>query len=121
MSVVENPIDVAISVSAGADSDAEIRSLLRWLQREEDLPKPKLTSATLGPEDMGAVSDALLIALNSGGIAVLATSLSVWIRHRTSDVKITFRGEKGAVEVDAKRLKDPRAAAEALREATEKM
>ncbi|NKY57238.1 effector-associated constant component EACC1 [Nocardia flavorosea] len=121
MSFAENPVDVAISVSSTSDPGAEIRSLFRWLQREDDLPMPKPASATPGPEDMGTVSETLVIALNSGSAVVLATSLSVWVRHRTSDVKVTFRGKKGTVQVDAKRLQDPHAVVEALREATEKL
>ncbi|MCO5996711.1 effector-associated constant component EACC1 [Actinoallomurus rhizosphaericola] len=112
-------MDVAISVSGALDPDAEIRSLFRWLQREEDVPSPKFTPAAPEQEDMGAVSDALVVVLGSGGAgSVLARSLSVWVRHRTSDLKLTFRGEKGTVQLDGKRIKDPVALVEALREAT---
>lgn len=114
-------MNIAVSVSSASDSDAEIRSLFRWLQREEDLPRPALAPAAPGPEDMGTVSEAVVLALNSGSAAVLAASLSVWVRHRTSDVKITFRGKKATIELDAKRLRDTQAVVDALREATEKL
>ena len=118
MSTAGSSADVAISVSATSDADAEIRSLFRWLQRDEDVPRPKLTQAAPGPEDMGGVSDVLVVALGSGGVgAALAASLSVWLRQRTADLKLTFRGQKGTVEVDAKRIKDPTALIAALREA----
>lgn len=111
-------MSIAISVSGVPDTDAEIRSLFRWLQREEDVPNPTFTPAATGPEDMGAVSDVLVVAFGSGGAgAVLANSLSVWVRHRASDLKVTFRGKKGTVQLDGKRIKDPVAVIEALREA----
>ncbi|MCX0272317.1 hypothetical protein NLM24_16735 [Nocardia zapadnayensis] len=118
MSVTGDSVDVSISVSAASDSAAEVRSLFRWLQREEDLPNPVFVPATPGPEDMGGLSDALVLVLGSGTGVVLARSLSVWIRHRTSDVKITIRGQKGTVQLDMQRLGDPRAVVEVLREAT---
>ncbi|GAB3470304.1 effector-associated constant component EACC1 [Actinophytocola sediminis] len=110
-------MSIAISVSGIPDADAEIRSLLRWLQREEDLPNPSLTPRATGQEDMGAVSDVLVVALSGTG-AVLANSLSVWVRNRTTDLKVTFRGKKGTVQLDGKRIKDPVAVIEALREAS---
>jgi Effector Associated Constant Component 1 len=112
-------MDVAISVSGGPDADAEIRSLYRWLQREEDLPNPTFMPAAPGPEDMGAVSDVLMVALGSGGAgAVLANSLSVWVRQRSSDLKLTVRGKNGTIRLDGERIKDPVAVIGALREAT---
>ncbi|MGW0004084.1 effector-associated constant component EACC1 [Nocardia grenadensis] len=117
MSVSGGSVDVSISVSAASDSAAEVRSLFRWLQREEDLPNPAFTPAAPGPEDMGGLSDALVVVLGSGTGVVLARSLSVWVRHRTADVKVTIRGQKGTVELDGKRVRDPLAVVEALREA----
>ncbi|TCC35401.1 effector-associated constant component EACC1 [Kribbella speibonae] len=118
MSTAESPADIAISVSEAPDADAEIRSLFRWLQREEDVPRPTFTQSAPGPEDMGGVSDVLVVALGSGGVgAALAASLSIWVRQRTSDLKLTFRGQKGTVELDGKRIKDPIALIAAIREA----
>jgi membrane-associated two-gene conflict system component 1 (EACC1) len=114
-------VDVDISVSDNPDASAEIRSLFRWLRRDDDLPGTtvRLAPAAPGPEHMGAASDVLVVALGSGGVgAVLARSLSVWVQHRTSDLKLTFRGEKGTVELDGKRIKDPAAIIEALRKAS---
>jgi hypothetical protein len=114
-------VDVDISVSGGPDDGSEIRSLFRWLQGDDDLPGAAVrwAPAAPGPGEMGAVSDVLVVALGSGGSvgAVLAGSLSVWIRHRTSDVKVTFRGKEGTVELDGKRIKDPVEVVEALRKA----
>jgi hypothetical protein len=113
-------VDVDISVSGALDDSAEIRSLFRWL-RDDDLPGAAVrwAPAAPGPGEMGGVSDVLVVALGSGGSvgAVLAGSLSVWIRHRTSDVKITLRGKGGTVELDGKRIKDPVEVVEALRKA----
>jgi hypothetical protein len=118
VSRAESTSDVAISVSGAPDEDAEIRSLFRWLQREEDVPNPRFAQAAPGPEDMGGASDVLMVALGSGGAgAALAASLSVWVRHRTSDLKLTFRGQNGTVRLDGKRIKDPIAVIAALREA----
>lgn len=112
--------DVTISVSDAPDAAAEVRSLFRWLRRDDDLPGPtvRMAPAAPGPEDMGAMGDALVVALGSGGVsAVLARSLSVWIQHRTSDVKLTFRGERGTIQLEGKRIKEPLAVVEALRKA----
>ncbi|MFG2044818.1 hypothetical protein [Dactylosporangium sp. NPDC048998] len=113
-------MDVAISVSDVPDTAAEIRSLFRWLQRDDDLSGAtvRLAPAAPGPEEMGATVSDVLVALGSGGMgAVLARSLSVWVQHRTSDVKLTFRGKNGTVKLDGKRIKDPVAVIKALREA----
>ncbi|GAA0827958.1 hypothetical protein ACFQVD_36425 [Streptosporangium amethystogenes subsp. fukuiense] len=116
-------MDIAISVLGAPDIGAEIRSLYRWLQRDDDLPSTtvRLAPAPPAPDEMGVVSDVLFVALGAGGAggagAVLARSLSVWIQHRTSDLKLTIRGKEGTVQLDGKRIKDPLAIIEALHKA----
>jgi cytidylate kinase len=68
---------------------------------------------------MGALSDVLIVALGSGGAGVvLARSLSLWIQHRTADLKVTLKGPAGTVELEGRRIRDPEAVIEALREVT---
>ncbi len=110
-------MDIAISVSNAPD---ELQHLYRWLRREEDLPASSINIAPRppGPEDMGALSDVLVVALGAGGAgAVLANSLSVWILNRKSDLKLRFSGRGGTYELEATRIKDVDAVIEALRKA----
>ena len=57
---------------------------------------------------MGAVSDALIVAVGSGGVlTALASSLSVWLRHRHSDVEIEVTGDDGRhVRIEGRRVTD---------------
>ncbi|MWK38297.1 hypothetical protein GEV43_32495 [Actinomadura sp. J1-007] len=69
---------------------------------------------------MGAAFDGLAVALGSGGVgAVLARSLSVWLRHRTADVRVKVtRPDGGSVEVTVERARDPEAVIEDVRRLT---
>lgn len=60
---------------------------------------------------MGAVSDALIVALSSGGAAtVLAHSVPTWLKQQRSDVTIEIHDPHGReVTVTAKRVADAEA------------
>jgi hypothetical protein len=92
------------------DDPGELRSLLEWLRREDELRGRVNLEGAVDPsgEQMGAVLDVLTVALGSGGaLAVLAGSLSTWFTQRRSDVKVTVVGPDGRrIEVDARRVRD---------------
>lgn len=93
-----------ISSESGAD---ELRSLLDWLRHEEEFRgRVRLQQASPRSDEMGGVLEALVVALGSGGTgAVLARSLSTWLSHRRSDVKLTIKNDNGrTIELDAKRV-----------------
>jgi hypothetical protein len=93
-----------------ADDPDHLRSLLEWLRLEDELRGQVRLEAAHDPsgQQMGGVLDVLTVALGSGGAgAVLASSLSTWLTHRSSDVKITVTAPDGRrVEVDARRVRD---------------
>lgn len=93
-----------------SDEPDELRSLLEWLRREDELRGRVSLEGAVDPsgEQMGGVLDVLTVALGSGGAAaVLAGSLSTWFTQRSSDVKVTVVGPDGRrIEVDARRVRD---------------
>jgi hypothetical protein len=79
---------IALSVEGDSTGD-ELRSMYDWLIREDELQGAKFQFAAAGVREgtMGAVSDAIVVALGSGSAgAVLARSLSVWLSTRGSDI-----------------------------------
>jgi len=100
-----------------ADADG-LRSLLSWLRLEETLRgrvRPSHESISAG--HMGGVMDAVVVAVGSGGaIAVLASSLSTWLKQpRRVDIRLTLTAEDGRkVELDAQHVQDPEALLEAV-------
>jgi hypothetical protein len=59
---------------------------------------------------MGALIDVLVVALGSGGAgAVLAQSLSTWLRHRHTDIRLTITTDSRTIELDGKRVRDTQA------------
>ncbi|MGW3964437.1 effector-associated constant component EACC1 [Amycolatopsis sp. NPDC005003] len=102
-----------IRVTAG-DSRDRLRPLLTWLRAENELRgRLELTGAAPAPDEMGAVADVLTVALGGGGAAaVLARSLSVWLRQQRSDttIEITTDGDGArSVKVTAQRVEDAEA------------
>jgi hypothetical protein len=89
---------------------AELSELSGWLGQESALrglisPAP----AVPAPGELGALADALVVAVGGGGaISVLAASLKAFLaRPRRSDVRIVVSTPDGRrVEVDAKRVDD---------------
>jgi hypothetical protein len=99
-------VEIRLSV---ADGDrAELESLEAWLRGERGLAgRVKLAGARPREGELGALSDALVVAVGSGGaISVLAASLKTWLSlPRKSDVHIHIHRRDGAsVEIDAKQI-----------------
>ena len=99
-----------IQVENSDDDGSELRSLRDWLSRDHELPitSLELESPKIGEEEMGALSDTLIVTFSSGGAgAILARSLSVWLQTRTTELRIKFTTSKGTLEIDGKRLRSP--------------
>lgn len=84
---------------------ADFESLYTWLRSE-----PKLAGFVTedhmmpGPGEMGAVSNALIVSLGSGGtLSVLALSLKAWLSQpKGASIRIHIRGNNGqGVEITA--------------------
>lgn len=99
---------VNIQVAGVADAEAELRSLRGWLSVEEGLGDSRIDIARrpIAGNEMGAVVDVLFVTLGAGGAgAVLARSVSTWLQTRGTDIKIKIKTDKGAVEIDARRIR----------------
>jgi hypothetical protein len=99
-------VQVRISVTAGGQ--AELESLDDWLRHEQELAgRVTLAAAQPGEGELGALVEALIVALGSGGtISVLAASLKSWLSlPRRSDVRIRVEGTDGRiVDLSAERV-----------------
>jgi hypothetical protein len=100
---------VDIQVAAGQYSDEELRSLHEWLCDETSIGpgRVKYDGIDTGPQQMGAVSDTLIVVLGSGGAgAVLARSVDTWLRQRTTDVKLKITQKGRSLEVSAGKVRN---------------
>ena len=102
---------MSVWLSVEGDDPVEgLAELADWLGQESDLRGlVSPVSAVPGPGELGALTDALVAAVGSGGaISILAASLKVFLAQpRRSDVRIVLRTADGRrVEVDAKRVGD---------------
>jgi hypothetical protein len=101
-------VDLVVVVEGPGYGD-ELRSLYGWLVGEEELRgRVHLKESVPEPGRLGTLPLGLEIALAPGGGAVLASAVVAWLRYRTSDLtcRVT-RPDGGAVEVSAKRVRDP--------------
>jgi cysteine synthase len=89
-------------------SPDDLRSLRRWMLDVHDVRGPiDLRQADPRPGELGTVTDALVVAVGSGGaLTAFASALVSWIRHRTSDVivKVT-RPDGSTLEYDGRRVR----------------
>ncbi|WP_046722558.1 effector-associated constant component EACC1 [Streptomyces xiamenensis] len=93
----EEPVDGLIDLSDWLRAEPELRGMVA------------LSTAVPSPGELGGLSDALVIAVSSGGaLTVLAASLRAFLAQpRRSDIRIVVHGPEGhRVEVDAKRVGD---------------
>lgn len=101
---------VSVTVAAaGDDARLVLESLFEWLRHEEPLRgRIEFRPTTVAPDAMGAVDEVLTVALGAGGAgAVLARSLTEWLKHRTSDIRVTLTRPNGdTIAIDG-RVRDP--------------
>ena len=76
----------------------ELYSLRQWLSGEDEFRgRIKLEQAPIQPGEMGAITDALQVALsNEGALTVLAGSVAVWLRQRRSKLTVKIVNEDGS-------------------------
>ncbi|MER5639198.1 hypothetical protein ABT095_19835 [Kitasatospora sp. NPDC002227] len=83
--------DIQIRVSGG-DAIGETAALWQWLREEDGLRgRVKAVAPPPGERELGGAVEILQVALEATGAAgVLARALTVWLRTRRSDVKVTL-------------------------------
>lgn len=94
----------------GDDTRASLESLFDWLRHEDVLRGHlQLRPSAVTSDAMGALDDALTVALGGGGAAaVLARSLTEWVKQRTSDVRLTLTRPNGeTLSLDGRRIRSP--------------
>ena len=98
-------MDAQLRVSGGDEID-EITDLWDWLRNERDLAgRAQALQRPPGEGELGGVLDTLAVALGSGGAgAVLARSLTAWLRTRRPNVTVTVKTKTGTVTVDAQNV-----------------
>ncbi len=88
---------------SGADPIGETAALWEWLRGEEQLRgRVRAVASPPGEGELGGAIEVLQVALGTTGAAgVLARSLTVWLRTRRSDLKVTVArgGDTTTVEV----------------------
>lgn len=102
-----------VSIEARSEMpEAELRSLATWLSQEADLRASPVSWAppALRPGEMGGMADVLIVTLGSGGAgAVLAQSISLWLKTRVTELRLKISTEYGSVELDARNMGDAEA------------
>ncbi|MFI1524638.1 effector-associated constant component EACC1 [Kitasatospora cineracea] len=90
---------------SGADPIGETAALWEWLRGEEQLRGlVRAVTPPPGEGELGGAVEVLQVALGATGAAgVLARSLTVWLRTRRSDLKVTVTRD-GATTVEVSNL-----------------
>lgn len=104
-------MQIKIKVTDPSGSADELLSLYAWLKQETEIRgRVDLPQVPPGPDEMGAISDVLVVALGSGGTGtVLLGSIATWLKTRRSNVRLTLKNETGReIEITADRLADPK-------------
>ena len=92
-------MELSITAITNDDTaDSELRSLHDWLLQER--PRPGhvgVVAAAPEAEAMGAATDALQVALASGGaLSILAGSVSTWLSTRRQSVAVEITRPDGS-------------------------
>jgi hypothetical protein len=100
-------MDLILSIESTRDPAVELRNLRDWLHTDDDFRgSADLAIAAPGIGEMGTASETVNVVIGSGGVAALASALSVWLRTRTSDVKVRIRSGDREIAVDATNVDD---------------
>ncbi|GAA1578720.1 hypothetical protein GCM10009789_35350 [Kribbella sancticallisti] len=116
--VLEGPqMEVQLTVS-GADTVDQVASLFSWLTDEPGLRgRVRIVEPVRAEDDLGALSDTLMVLLGSGGVgAALASALRAWLQRRSVDVTITLKSKEKSIQVRADRAKDAESTLRQLRQ-----
>ncbi|MCT9092097.1 hypothetical protein N4G70_24940 [Streptomyces sp. ASQP_92] len=94
---------IEIRVHGVADTEAELRSLLRWLKADDEIG-PRVhgmlgSSAPADPEHMGALLDVISLTVGNGlAAAQFALSIHQWRAARRAPTGVVLR--RGGVEIE---------------------
>jgi acyl CoA:acetate/3-ketoacid CoA transferase len=110
-------LSVETSIFHTSTEDEDLRSLYEWLAADDGLRGSRISMADQRPaaEDMGALSDSVMVALSGGGAvtaAALIRAVENWLTQRRTPVRLSIRSGKHVTDVDIGRVRDPRIAAE---------
>lgn len=91
-------MEARVLLSGGEDAQDELSSLRQWLADEAEFRgRVRVERAPVEPGHMGAITDALQVALsNEGALTVLAGSVAVWLRQRRSKLTVKIVNEDGS-------------------------
>lgn len=99
---------MTVRISINDDNGDQLRALYAWLGDEQELRgRVRLLGAMPGSTELGAVTDALVVALGAGGAGtVLATSLVAWVKSRRTTAHLTIETPELRVEFDLATVDD---------------
>jgi threonine dehydratase len=90
---------VHVRMTVASEEPTEDLFLLReWLESDPALAGTvTLDEVDIKPDEMGSLSEVLVVALGSGGLAtVIAGNLSAWMSSRKAEVTVTKTGADGS-------------------------
>lgn len=89
---------VTIRLASSDGSDDDIRRLARWLRDEDELrAHVALRNAPVNAGEMGALTEAVVVAVSGGGAAsLLVTSLFGWLTNRRDARRVTLTVESSS-------------------------
>jgi hypothetical protein len=96
-----------LSVQGHPDAD-DLRSLASFLAAEPELRgRVDFDDSEPDPGQLGAVADAIVVAVGSGGaLTVLTTAVAAWVQSRGSTIRVRLHSPTGATaEIDAENIK----------------
>jgi hypothetical protein len=101
-------VDVTINVVADAVPADYLLSLYGWLREDSELHgRVSLTERAPEPGTLGSLPEALVVALGSGGPAVLASAVFAWLQRGTGKVSLKLTQADGAaVEIQAEGVRN---------------
>lgn len=91
-------MEARLEVIGSSDMQEELGRLRQWLSDEAEFRgRVRVEQAPLQAGQMGGVVEALTVALGSGGaLAVLASSVTVWLQQRRSELTVKIVNSDGS-------------------------
>src|SRR6266566_4953729 len=111
-------MNLLLEIDGSRTRAADLDELLSIIRRDDDLRSIRTDTRVAVPSDgaMGPVTDALLLAIGSGGAGVaLLQTIGEWMRNRRSQVRVKLTSQVRTVEIDVDSIDAPEKALELLR------
>lgn len=98
-------VEAELRIHTGRDLPGEYAALIAWLNADRELRGHlRQRHRPIGANDLGAATDAIVVAVGSGSGMTLARALVEFVRNRRSDITVLVaRGDK-TVSVTASRV-----------------